>query len=79
MSRDLAGALVAEVGGTFLFFVVGAGSAVVTEATGGAGTGLIGIALAHGLVLTVLVSGLGAVSGALPSADLARAPATPAG
>ncbi len=65
-------ALIAEAIGTFLFFFVGMGSVVL-------GTyqvaqcdfipcspdpGLLGVALAHGLVLAVLVSALGAVSGA---------------
>lgn len=54
--RDLP-ALVAELLGTFLFFFVGAGSAVV-------GGGLLEVALAHGLVLAVLVSAFGALSGA---------------
>jgi aquaporin Z len=65
--RELLAALAAEAGGTFLFFFVGAGAIVtndVVAAGGGGGTGLISVALAHGLVLAVLVSGLGAVSGA---------------
>jgi aquaporin Z len=62
MDRRTTAALVAEAVGTFLFFVVGAGSIVlVTYAP--PGPGLVGIALAHGLVLAVLVSSLGAVSG----------------
>lgn len=50
-------ALIAEGLGTFLFFFVGAGAAAV-------GGELTSVALAHGLVLAVLVSSLGAVSGA---------------
>jgi MIP family channel proteins len=67
MIRDrAAAALVAEALGTFLFFFVGAGSVVLGDyvaGNGGTGPGLLGVALAHGLVLAVLVSSLGAVSG----------------
>ena len=61
-----AAALVAEAIGTFLFFFVGAGSIVLGDylaANGGTGPGLLGVALAHGLALAVVVSSLGAVSG----------------
>jgi len=68
MRRNPWNQLIAEGAGTFLFFFVGAGSAALADfsgATGGpGGPGLITIALAHGLVLAVLVSALGAVSGA---------------
>ncbi len=60
-------ALIAEAIGTFLFFFVGAGSIVLgtyLAASGGEGPGLLGVALAHGLALAVLVSALGPVSGA---------------
>jgi MIP family channel proteins len=57
-------ALVAEAVGTFLFFFVGAGAVVLAAYAGPSGPGLVGIALAHGLALAVLVSALGAVSGA---------------
>lgn len=67
MIRDrTAAALVAEAFGTFLFFFVGAGSVVLGDylaANGETGPGLLGVALAHGLALAVLVSALGAVSG----------------
>ena len=67
MMRDrTAAALVAEGLGTFLFFFVGAGSVVLGDylaANGGTGPGLVGVALAHGLALAVVVSALGAVSG----------------
>lgn len=59
-------ALIAEAVGTFLFFFVGAGSVVLGDyltANGGTGPGLLGVALAHGLALAVLVSALGPVSG----------------
>ena len=67
MIRDrTAAALVAEALGTFLFFFVGAGAVVLGDylaANGGTGPGLLGVALAHGLALAVLVSALGPVSG----------------
>lgn len=59
MGRSAWDAIVTEGVGTFLFFFVGMGAAVI--ATGEAG--LVQVALAHGLVLAVLVSSLGAVSG----------------
>jgi aquaporin Z len=55
--------LVAEALGTFLFFFVGMGAVVLGTHTGDGGGGLVGVALAHGLALAVLVSALGAVSG----------------
>jgi MIP family channel proteins len=60
-------ALVAEAVGTFLFLFVGMGSVVLGTylvANGGTNPGLVSVALAHGLALAVLVSALGAVSGA---------------
>lgn len=67
MKRETWPALLAEAGGTFLFFFVGAGSVVIQDygrLNGGATDGVLGVALAHGLVLAVLVSALGAISGA---------------
>lgn len=67
MRDRTAPALIAEAIGTFLFFFVAAGSIVLGDylvATGGSGVGLLEVALAHGLALAVLVSALGAVSGA---------------
>ena len=55
-------ALLAETVGTFMFFVIGAGSVVADDLTGGA-IGITGIALAHGLALAVAVSAFGAISG----------------
>ena len=52
--------LVAEVVGTFALIFIGAGSIIVTG-----GTSLVGIAIAHGLAIALLVSALGHVSGAL--------------
>jgi MIP family channel proteins len=67
MDRRSWSALTAEAVGTFLFFFVGAGSVVLIDfmannKMSGSG-GLLGVAIAHGLVLGVLVSCLGAVSG----------------
>ena len=59
--RSWGPALVAEAIGTFLFFFIAAGAALVV--TGDAAAALLVVALAHGVVLAVLVSALGAVSG----------------
>ena len=56
-------ALLAEIAGTFMFFVIGAGSVVTTVVAGSPPTGLLTIALAHGLVLAIAVSAFGAISG----------------
>jgi len=56
MERRVTAPLLAELVGTFLFFFVGAGAAT-------RGGTLLEVALAHGLVLLVMVSALGAVSG----------------
>jgi MIP family channel proteins len=58
--------VIAEMVGTFLFFFVGMGAAGALAAAGSAdgAASLLVIALAHGIVLAVLVSALGAVSGA---------------
>jgi len=63
MLSRLNAALVAEAVGTFLFFFVGAGAVVLT-ADASISPGLVGVALAHGLALAVLVSAFGAISGA---------------
>jgi len=54
-------ALIAEAVGTFLFFFIAAGAALVV--TGDPAAALLVVALAHGVVLAVLVSSFGAVSG----------------
>jgi aquaporin Z len=54
--------LLAEVIGTFTLIFAGAGSIIANEATHG-GVSLLGIALAHGLAIAVMVSALGAISG----------------
>jgi MIP family channel proteins len=56
-----ANAYLAEAVGTFIFFFIGIGAGYVL--TGDAAAILIGVALAHGLALAVMVSALGAVSG----------------
>ena len=55
-------ACVAEAIGTFGLCFIGAGSIILDAKTGG-GVGLIGIALAHGLILSIMISALGGVSG----------------
>jgi MIP family channel proteins len=55
--------VLAEFVGTFIFVFIGAGSIVANAFLSGT-VGLIGIALAHGLALSVVVSALGATSGA---------------
>jgi aquaporin TIP len=65
--------IVAELAGTFLFFFVGIGAVASLDRAGGLSSlasggidpaaALIVVALAHGIVLAVLVSALGAVSG----------------
>lgn len=52
------GAFVAEFIGTFALILVGAGTII-----NGGGAGLLGVALAHGLVIVVFGSALGAISG----------------
>ena len=54
-------AVVAEAIGTFLFFFIAAGAALL--ATGDPAAALLVVAIAHGVVLAVLVSSFGAVSG----------------
>ena len=56
-------ALLAEIAGTFMFFVIGAGSIITTFAVGSPPNGLVAVALAHGFVLAIAVSSFGAISG----------------
>ena len=56
-------ALIAEIAGTFMFFVIGAGAIVTSVVAGSPPTALIAIALAHGLALAVAVSAFGSISG----------------
>ncbi|MBT3352555.1 MAG: aquaporin [Nitrospinaceae bacterium] len=55
-------ACIAEAIGTFALCFIGAGSIILNAKTGGA-VGLIGIAIAHGVILSVMISALGGVSG----------------
>lgn len=55
-------ACIAEAIGTFALCFIGAGSIVLDTKTGGA-VGLIGIAIAHGVILSIMISALGGVSG----------------
>lgn len=61
MSEKWQEQLVAEFIGTFALVFIGAGAVVVA---GPSGSGLLGVALAHGVVLAVMVSVLAHISGA---------------
>src|SRR5437660_1483258 len=54
--------LLAEAIGTFALIFIGAG-AIITDAVTKGHVGVLGIALAHGLAIAVMVSALGAISG----------------
>jgi aquaporin Z len=56
-------ALLAEAAGTFWFFTIGAGSIIALVVAGSPAVGLLAIALAHGLALSVAISTFGAISG----------------
>lgn len=58
MDAQLGRKLVAEFVGTFTLIFIGAGSIIV-------GSGIVGVAIAHGLAIAIMVSALGAVSGAI--------------
>lgn len=55
-------ALLAEFIGTFTLIFIGVG-AIAADAISGGGNGLVGIALAHGLAIAVMVSATAAISG----------------
>jgi len=55
-------AWIAEFVGTFALVFIGVGAIAANEITGG-GSGLVGIALAHGLTIAVMVSATAAISG----------------
>jgi len=55
-------ALLAEACGTFWYVLIGAGAIVTNQVTNGV-VGLVGVALAHGLALSVAIMSFGAVSG----------------
>ncbi len=48
--------------GTCIFFFIGAGAIVTNQFSNGA-VGLVGIALAHGIILSVMISAFGSISG----------------
>ncbi|HKP54926.1 MAG TPA: aquaporin [Chloroflexia bacterium] len=54
--------VIAEIVGTFFFFFIGIGGAIIAGATGGPG-GVLYVALAHGIALALAISALGHVSG----------------
>jgi MIP family channel proteins len=62
--KTIAEQAVAEFLGTFALVFIGAGSVVIAAANAGGYLGLIGVALAHGLVLATFISSLGHISGA---------------
>ena len=59
---DTSRAAVAEAIGTFALCFIGAGAICMNQWTGGQ-VGLLGIAIAHGAVLAVMISALGHISG----------------
>lgn len=65
MSEDIGRKVIAEFVGTFALIFIGAGSIVAASVVGGGDVGpnLVTIALAHGLVIAVMVSAVGHVSG----------------
>ena len=60
MGRDAGERAVAEFVGTFALVFVGAGSICVASTPD---SGLVGVALAHGLVIAVMASAVGHISG----------------
>jgi len=62
MSYSTTQRAIVEFIGTLALIFIGAGSILADKATGG-GTGLAGIALAHGLTVAVMVSAIGHISG----------------
>ena len=62
MSEGYVKPLIAELIGTFVFVLIGAGSIITNTLTHGA-LGLLGIALAHGLALSIMITAFAATSG----------------
>jgi len=62
ISKSYAMPLIAELIGTFVFVFIGAGSIITNTLTHGA-IGLVGIALAHGLALAIVITIFAATSG----------------
>src|SRR2546427_11673909 len=61
-SKDYVKPVIAELIGTFAFVFIGAGSIITNTLTHGA-IGLLGIALAHGLALSIMITVFAATSG----------------
>jgi MIP family channel proteins len=61
-SKDYVKPVIAELIGTFAFVFIGAGSIIANTLTHGA-LGLVGIALAHGLALSIMITAFAATSG----------------
>lgn len=62
MSKGYVKPLIAELIGTFVFVFIGAGSIITNTLTHGA-IGLLGIAIAHGLALAIVITIFAATSG----------------
>ncbi len=62
MNYSLPQKLVAEFVGTFTLIFIGVGAICANQMAGG-GSGLLGVALAHGLAIAVMISAVGHVSG----------------
>jgi MIP family channel proteins len=62
MNSNLAKQCAAEFVGTFTLIFIGIG-AIANNSSPAAGVGLLGVALAHGLAIAVMVSATGAISG----------------
>lgn len=62
--RRVLPACIAEFLGTFALVFFGVGSIILTHATPNAGASLVTVALAHGLVLSAVVTAFAAISGA---------------
>lgn len=54
--------LFVELLGTCIFFFIGAGAILTNQFSNGA-VGLVGIALAHGVILSIMISAFGSISG----------------
>jgi aquaporin Z len=64
MERGMAERLVAEFVGSFTWIFIGAGSIIAMTTFGVGSVGIIGIALAQGIAIAVMVTAVGHVSGA---------------
>lgn len=55
--------LLAEFVGTFMLVFIGVGAICANQFMGASGSGIVGVALAHGLALAIAVSAIGHISG----------------